>query len=203
MNNWQNWFFGGFMALTLGVILYALWKANIRNKHSERTKKEIARVLRSMAPLREWKVLDEVSVTDRKGQTYTVDHLVAGPFGVLALTDIHRRGGYYGELRDGEWVISTGGEDKVETLRAKVPSPVKNNEGFVAAFRELLTAGQVYNIPVEALCPVTQSQVEVFVTGAQDRIVPAGKLREVLSRQKYQKDNGVEPEKILALLAGK
>ena len=202
MNNWQNLFFGCFMALTLAVILYALWKANIRNKHSERTKKEVARVLRSMAPLREWKVLDEVTVTDRKGKAHTVDHLVVGPFGVLALTDIHRRGGYYGELRDEEWVISTGGEDKVETLRVKVPSPVKNNEGFVAAFRERLTAGKVYNIPVEALCPITQSQVEVFVTGAQDRVVPAGRLRGVLSRQKYQKDNGVDIEKVLSLLTG-
>ena len=43
MNNWQDIFFGCFMALTLAVILYALWKANIRNKHSEKTKKEINR----------------------------------------------------------------------------------------------------------------------------------------------------------------
>ncbi|MCI9508419.1 MAG: NERD domain-containing protein [Angelakisella sp.] len=202
MNNWQDIFFGCFMALTLAVILYALWKANIRNKHSEKTKKEISRTLRSMAPLREWKVLEQVAVTDRKGKNHTVDHLVIGPFGVLALTDIHRRGGYYGELRDEEWVISTGGENQVETLRVKIPSPVKNNEGFVAAFRELLTAGKVYNIPVEALCPITQTQVEVFVTGAQSQVVEPKRLREVLSRQKYQKDNGVDTEKILALLSG-
>ena len=202
MNNWQDIFFGCFMVLTLAVILYALWKANIRNKHSEKTKKEISRTLRSMAPLREWKVLEQVTITDRKGKDHTVDHLVIGPFGVLTLTDIHRRGGYYGELRDEEWVISTGGENQVETLRVKIPSPVKNNEGFVAAFRELLTAGKVYNIPVEALCPITQTQVEVFVTGAQAQVVAPKKLREVLSRQKYQKDNGVDTEKILALLSG-
>lgn len=201
MNN-LDIFFWGMMLLTLLAVVLAIYRTNIRNNFSERTKRDIGKTLRSMAPLREWQVLDDVSVTDRKGRTFTADHLVIGPFGVLAFTDIHRRGGYYGELRDEEWVISTGGEDKVETLRVKVPSPVKNNEGFVAAFRERLTAGKVYNIPVEALCPITQSQVEVFVTGARDQVVPAGRLREVLSRQKYQKDNGVDIEKVLSLLTG-
>lgn len=195
-------FFWGMMILSGLAVMLAIYRANVRNHHSERTKKDIAKTLRSMAPLREWKVLEQVAVTDRKGKDHTVDHLVIGPFGVLALTDIHRRGGYYGELRDEEWVISTGGENQVETLRVKIPSPVKNNEGFVAAFRELLTAGKVYNIPVEALCPITQTQVEVFVTGAQSQVVEPKRLREVLSRQKYQKDNGVDTEKILALLSG-
>ncbi len=122
---------------------------------------------------------------------------------MLALTDLHRRGGYYGELRDEEWVLSTGGEDKVETLRMKVPSPVKNNERFVAAFRALLTRGEVYNVPVEALCPVTQSKIEVYVTGAGATVVERGKLRETLGRQKYQKDNGVDTEKVAALVAKK
>ncbi len=203
MNNWQDLLFGVFLAVALAAILYSLWKTNLRNKHSEKTKGEISRTLRSMAPLREWKVLDNVTVTGRKGQEYTADHLVIGPFGVLVLTDIHRRGGYYGELRDENWVISTGGENKVETYREQVPSPVKNNEGFVAAFRAILTAGEVYNVPVESLCPITQTQIEVFVTRAQGQIVDAGKLREVLSRQKYQQDNGVDIGKIAALLPQK
>lgn len=193
--------FWGILILAAAAAVWAVYNTKRKENRSETTKKAVGRVLRSMAPLREWKVLDGVTLTDKKGEV-TADHLVIGPFGLLALCDIHRQGGYYGELRDEEWVISTGGEDKVETLRVKVPSPVKNNEGFVAAFRERLTAGKVYNIPVEALCPITQSQVEVFVTGAQDQVVPSGKLREVLSRQKYQKDNGVDIEKVLSLLAG-
>ncbi|MCI8654061.1 MAG: NERD domain-containing protein [Angelakisella sp.] len=202
MYNWQDILFGFMIAVALGALLYGLWKNNLSSKHSERTKRGISRTLRSMAPLREWRVLDDVTITDRKGKEHTVDHLVAGPFGVLVFTDLHKRGGYYGELRDGEWVISTGGENQVETHRERIPSPVKNNEAFVAAFRELLTAGKVYNVPVEALCPVTQSQVEVFVTGARDQVVEHKRLREVLSRQRYQKDNKVDPEKLLALLPG-
>ena len=49
---------------------------------------------------------------------------------------------------------------------------------------------------------MTQSQVEVFVTGARDQVVEHKRLREVLSRQRYQKDNKVDPEKLLALLPG-
>lgn len=193
-------FFWGLMVLAALAVVLAFYRNYVKNQHSERTKKDIGKTLRSMAPLREWKVLDDVTITDRKGKEITADHLVIGPFGVLALTDIHRRGGYYGELRDEEWVISTGGENQVETLRMRVPSPVKNNERFVAAFRELLTAGKVYSVPVEALCPVTQSQIQVLVTGTQGLIVENGRLREVLSRQKYQNDNGVDTEKIAALL---
>jgi len=202
LKNWQDIIFWGFLAVAAAAGLYAVWKTNIRNKHSERTKREISRTLRSMAPLREWKVLENVTVAGRGGKEYTADHLVIGPFGVLVLTDIHRRGGYYGELRDEEWVLSTGGEDQVETLRERVPSPVKNNEGFISAFRAILTAGEVYSVPVEGLCPITQSRVEVYVTGAQAQVADSGKLREVLSRQKYQKDNGVDVEKVAALLAG-
>ncbi len=195
-------FFWGMMILSGLAVMLAIYRANVRNHHSQRTKKDIAKTLRSMAPLREWKVLDDVTLTDKKGEV-TADHLVIGPFGVLALTDLHRRGGYYGELRDEEWVLSTGGEDKVETLRMKVPSPVKNNERFVAAFRALLTRGEVYNVLVEALCPVTQSKIEVYVTGAGATVVEKGKLRETLGRQKYQKDNGVDTEKVAALVAKK
>ena len=200
--NEQNFFFWGMMVLTAVAVFLAIYRTHTKKNLSQRTKQDIARTLRSMAPLREWKVMNDVTLTDQKGEV-TVDHLVIGPFGALVLSDIHRQGGYYGELRDQEWVISTGGEDKVETMRMKVPSPVKNNERFVAAFRALLTRGEVYNVPVDALCPVTQSKIEVYVTGAAPMVVGNGRLREVLGRQKYQKDNGVDPEKIAALVAEK
>ena len=100
-------------------------------------------------------------------------------------------------------LVGTGGEAKVETLRVRVPNPIKNNEGFVSALREKLTAAEIYNIQVEALCPITQGQIQVFVTGAASMVVENGKLRETLSRQKYQKDNGVDVAKIAALLEAK
>lgn len=190
------------MAVAAAALCWAVYNTKRKEKRSETTKREVSRALRTMAPLREWKVLDDVTLADKEGEV-TADHLVIGPFGVLVLSDIHRQGGYYGELRDTEWVISTGGEDKVETLRMRVPSPVKNNQRFVAAFRALLTKAEVYNIQVEALCPVTQSRIEVYVTGATEMVVGAGRLREVLSRQKFQKDNGVEIQKIAALLPKK
>ena len=202
MSQIWNVIYWAIMILAAAAICWALYRNHVKNNKSERTKKDISKVLRTMAPLREWKVLDNVTISDKKGEI-TADHLVVGPFGVLVFTDIHRRGGYYGELRDEEWVISTGGENKVETLRVKVPSPVKNNERFVSAFRALLTAGEVYSVPVEAFCPVTQKQAEVFITGAGATVVEHGRLREVLGRAKYQKDNGVQIEKITALLEKK
>lgn len=202
MTLYQNWniIFWSFMAVAAAAVCWAFYNKNRKEKHSETTKKEISRVLRTMAPLREWKVLDGVTLSDKEGEV-TADHLVIGPFGVLVLSDIHRQGGYYGELRDGEWVVSTGGEDRVETLRMKIPNPVKNNQRFVAALRALLTKAEVYNVPVEALCPVTQSNIEVYVTGAGSVVVGAGKLRETLGRQKFQKDNGVDVAKLTALFA--
>ena len=199
----QDIFFWGMMLLTLLAVGLAIYRTSVKNNHSERTRRDIRKTLRSMAPLREWRVLEDVSLTGHKGQVFTADHLVIGPFGVLVLTDIHQRGNYYGELRDAEWVISTGGESKVETLRVRVPNPIKNNEGFVSALREKLTAAEIYNIQVEALCPITQGQIQVFVTGAASMVVENGKLRETLSRQKYQKDNGVDVAKIAALLEAK
>lgn len=187
------------LMLAAALLAWVLYSYFVRAKRSEVTKKSVGKTLRTMAPLREWRVLENVTLADKKGNV-TADHLVIAPYGVLVFTDIHQQGSYYGELRDEQWLISTGGENQVETLRVKVPSPVRNNERFVAALRARLTAGEVYNVPVEALCPVTQSKAEVFVTGANALVVPAGRLREVLSRQKYQKDNGVDTGKIAALL---
>ena len=50
---------------------------------------------------------------------------------------------------------------------------------------------------------MTQSKIEVYVTGAGATVVERGKLRETLGRQKYQKDNGVDTEKVAALVAKK
>lgn len=200
---YQNWniIFWASLAVAAAALCWAVYNTRRKEKRSETTKKEISRVLRTMAPLREWKVLDGVTLSDKEGQV-TADHLVIGPFGVLALTDIHRQGGYYGDLRDAEWVISTGGEDKPETLRMRVPSPVKNNQRFVAALRTVLTKAEVYNIQVDALCPVTQTRIEVYVTGANNLVVGVGKLRETLNRQKFQKDNGVDIDQLAALFVG-
>lgn len=198
----QDWNIILWAVMAAAVVGWTIHTVRRKEKRSETTKKEISRVLRRMAPLREWKVLDNVTLSDKKGEV-TADHLVIGPFGVAVFSDIHHQGGYYGELRDEEWVISTGGEDKVETFRMKVQSPVKNNQRFVAALRTVLTKAEIYNVPVEALCPVTQTKIEIYVTGAGEMVAGAGKLRETLSRGKYQKDNGVDVAKIAALLAKK
>lgn len=200
--NLNDIFFWGFLLMAVLAIVCALYRNHIKTQRSERTTRDVAQTLRSMALLREWKVLDGVTLSDKKGDI-TVDHVVVGPFGVLVLTDIHRQGGYYGELRDEQWVLSTGGENKVETVREKVPSPTRNNERFVAALRALLTSAGVYNVPVDALCPITQKEAEVFVTGASGLTVEPGRLRDRLNRPKYQKDNGVDTEKIAALLGKK
>lgn len=199
MNQFANTVLTISLMLAAALLAWVCCSYFIRTRRSESTRKSIGKTLRTMAPLREWRILDNVTLGDKKGEV-TADHLVIGPFGVLVLTDLHRQGNYYGELRDEEWVISTGGENQVETLRVRVPSPVKNNERFVAALRARLTAGEIYNIQVDALCPLTQPKIEVYVTGAGALTVPAGRLREVLGRQKYQKDNGVDTGRIADLL---
>lgn len=93
----QDIFFWGMMLLTLLAVGLAIYRTSVKNNHSERTRRDIRKTLRSMAPLREWRVLEDVSLTGHKGQVFTTDHLVIGPFGVLVLTDIHQRGNYYGE----------------------------------------------------------------------------------------------------------
>lgn len=202
MNPTDTILYWSLMALAVLAAAWAIYRNYILKKKSQRTCKGISRVLRSMAPLREWKVLDDVTLSDKKGQV-TADHLVIGPFGVLVLTDIHHAGGHYGDLRDEEWVVSTAGEDKPETMRIRVENPVRRGERFVAAFRAILTAGEIYNVQVDALCPVTQKKAEVYVTGAAPVTVDYGHLREALSRERYQKDNHVDVAKVAALVEEK
>ena len=202
MDQYSGIFYWTLIGIGMILAVWAYRRSRSLEKKSEVTRKGISRALRSMAPLREWKVLDGVTLADKKGEV-TADHLVIGPFGVLVLTDIHRPGGHYGELKDEEWVLSTGGEDKPETMRARVENPVRRGERFVAAFRALLTAAEIYNVPVELLCPITQKKAEVYVTGASALTVDCGRLRETLSREKFQKDNGVDVGRIAALVEEK
>ena len=190
------------IAMGIVVLIWGVSRSRGLRVKSQGTRKGISRTLRSMGRLRDWKVMDDITLADRQGAV-TADHLVAGPFGVLVLMDIHRPGGHYGDLKDEGWVFSTGGEDRPETLREKEPNPVRQGERFVAALRALLTGAEIYNVPVELLCPLTQKTVEVYVTGASALTVDHGRLREALGKEKFQKDCGVDPGKIAALVEEK
>ena len=93
MDQYSGIFYWTLIGIGMILAVWAYRRSRSLEKKSEATRKGISRVLRSMAPLREWKVLDGVTLADKKGEV-TADHLVIGPFGALVLTDIHRPGGH-------------------------------------------------------------------------------------------------------------
>lgn len=190
----------GVMAICVTVLAFVLIRAYVTYFKSGMTKGKVHRALAKLGALRGWKVLRDVTISAADGPV-RVDHAVVGPWGVLLFNDLHGRGCYFGKLEEQSWARTDGEEEKA-TNRTLVPNPGKECEKAVAALRQIFAREKVYNMQVEWFVPVTGKQVKSFISGGRDVVVTVRELRGILSRSKYEKDNGVDIQKITALLQG-
>lgn len=190
-------FYWAVLAACVLVLAFVLIRAYISYFKSDMTKGKVHRALKKLGALRSWKVLRDVTVS-AGGESARVDHAVVGPWGVLLFCDIHARGCYFGKMEEQNWARTDGEEEKA-TGRVLVPNPGKECEKAVAILRRLFAENKIYNMQVEWFLPATGKQVKSYISGSQDVVVTLPELREVLSRGKYDKDNGVDIQKIAAL----
>lgn len=175
------------------VYLLRLWYFTHK---SEATRRFVTKVFRRHGALREWRVLDNVTV-GKGDAAVMVDHLVAGPFGVIIACDLHQKGNVYGEMDAENWIL-TDGEDGREKKRETIPSPYYRVRCAEQQLRTMLAANKIYNVPVEVVVPKTMKQYS-YITGSDEYLLSRSDLKNRLQRSKYDKDNGIDIQKITAM----
>lgn len=175
------------------MLLYYLNKWRI-NRHSELTKKYATKVLRRHGALLGWQVLENVPLGD---DGTVADQIAIGPFGMIVACDLHQNGKVYGGLDDPQWVLARGKEEET-AVKSRIDNPYLAVRRCEERVRQTLASNKVYNVPVEVIIPKTQKQVS-FVTGSAQHMVTLRELRSMLTKSRYEKDNGVNPQQIAGL----
>ncbi len=186
-----------FIYIAIGVVLVAIltilgyrWYLK-RNTHL--TKKRVTNIFRAKGRYRNFVVMTDVDF----GDGIIADQVVVAPFGVMIACDLHQNGKIYGDLNSEEW-IDAKGEDGAEK-KVRFASPLYKLEQSQIIFRKKLAQAKIYSVPVETILVKTQDQ-KCYITGLSEKMYSLGKLRELLSSSKYEKDNKVNVQGIVDML---
>ncbi|WP_312643493.1 nuclease-related domain-containing protein [Hydrogenoanaerobacterium sp.] len=176
-------------AIALVVVL--LWK---RRTSVAGQYRRVTGTLKKFASIRSYKVLQDITLDCGK-ETVHIDHILVGFFGLLFVNTQVENADYYGEEREEYWSVV---KDDVKT---RIKNPL--NEGIAAmdAARKIFAKNNVYNIQMEQVVVFTSAfKKNVLYVKDTLPIVNVRKLGSLLSKTRFEKDNGVDVEQLVKLL---
>ena len=148
----------------------------------------------SFARLRNYKVLDNVTLSDGK-RTGQIDHILIGFFGILFVKTFHDPGAYYGDSRGETWAFTAN------DYKANFPNPVLQAEEVIDIARKVFSEHGVYNIPMEPLVVLAGRRSSIELYASKDTpALTIKKLGEYLRQPKFEKDNDMDVPKLLQLI---
>ena len=185
-----------FLLLAPTLILSWYYFSRVRDKKPAYYHKNAEKQLRRMASIRKQKVLRDVTVSVGN-KTGAFSHLLVGPFGVLVVTVLDKRGVYYGDAKSKTWYLDNG-KNKQE-----IPNLYLQTQKSIEVLRELFSKNEIYKVPVEHIMVFDSyaKKSNCFI-GNEIKRFRLNQLRSYLEREEFEKDNGVDEEKIAALLSG-
>ena len=183
-----------FLMITAVLGAAAAWiylSRNYLGAAGKNARRDTARTLKSFALLRRFRVLSGIKLSGATG----IENLLVGHFGVLLIKTMGRRGEFYGTMDGENWQIVLGGNKTV------VPNPFRDLEKQEAALRAVFAQNNIYRVPVERLVVLSNRSPKtlLYITNAGEILMP-GKLGAHLGKTKYEKDAGVDVEKVAAAL---
>lgn len=154
--------------------------------------RKVGSTLKKFATFHEAKVLSDLTL-EKQGKEYHIDFLLIGYFGMLAVKVCDLKGDIYGEEKSTSWSLHF--KDEIN----KVENACEASLAELDAIRYRLSKHQVFNIPMEYVVVFTQKKTVVNVAGVEQLITPK-ELSKYIDRSKYLKDNGVDVDKVVAIL---
>lgn len=165
--------------------------------------RRVGNALRRYARPRRYRVLDNVTFETKKGPQ-TVDHILVGYFGLLFVGDLLLDGDYYGALSDEKWIVNkTNRQDDSTTRVGSVENPLISTRACMEAAIDRLARGGVYNLPMEAVAVKAFKKGDFLITGSKDCVFHLRGLNGYFLRSWFEKDTGLDVEKVCALLSQK
>lgn len=186
------------LGLVLAVSVVYLWvylSANVLNPSGKNAYRATTRLLSRYAGIRRFKVLQNVTLSI-DGKTAVVENMLIGFFGILIVHTCGARGEYYGTVDGDSWIITD------DTKRTSIKNPLKEQQKAMALMRQVLAGNKLYNIPIENVVALTSraKKTGLFITNTGQILMP-GKLGGYLGKTKFDKDIGLDVEKIAAVFS--
>ena len=192
----NNVMMGYYISLALLLILAGVMIAMLfyKKKHSEITKKTATKAFKRSGVLKGFKSLCDVDF----GDGVVADQVIVGPFGVILACDLHQNGKIYGDLEGKEWIVAVGEDGKA--TKTRIASPLHMVRQCEKELRKKLAIAKIYSVPIETMVVKTQKQA-CYITASAGHMYSIKEVKEQLARVKYEKNNNVNVDVIIELLA--
>lgn len=194
VTTWALFIIMGAVLLTPSVVLTLYYFSRVRKKKPSYYGKKVSSILRRYGVIRRFKVVDRLQLDNGK-EIVVVPHLLIGYFGMLLVSTLDRRGSYFGDAKSASWIYDDS------KFKESIPNPFQENQKAILQIRNLLSKGKVYNVPIQQLIvyDAYAKKSSCFV-GSDIPILRINKLKGYLQKAEFDKDNGLDIEKIHSLL---
>lgn len=178
------------------IVLTWYYLTRIRDKKPAYYGRQVQKLLKRTASVRHHKVMEHVEIQSG-GKSAVLPHLMIGPFGVLVVTTLDQRGSYFGEAKSKNWIHDDG------KARREIPNPYLRTQKAIEVMRDLFSRNAIYSVPVEHIIVFDSypKKTGCFL-GNDITAMRLSQLKDYLYKDKFEKDNGVDEEKIFQLLSG-
>lgn len=182
--------------IVLGALGYG-WhylSQNVLNPSGKGAVRRTTGTLSKYAAIRRFKVLSDVTLT-ADGKTAHVENILIGFFGILLVHTCGARGEYYGTVDGEDWIITRDG------TRATIPNPLREQQKAMAIMRTLFSKNKLYNLPIENVVYLSSKgkKTGLFITHSGQILLP-GKLAGYLGKTKFDKDTGLDVQRVAEAL---
>ncbi len=185
---------GAVMVVIIAVIVILMMKNRKKGKKAY-VNPDVLHVLKKHVRLRDAKFFNNVAFSDGE-KTITVDHVLIGIFGVMLIDAREERGEIYGEEKDKTWTHKAG-ERKIS-----FQNPLRVLEEAEQLLRKRLAANNIYGVPIERRVVFTVDSAKALGIYVPENL-PYSRLKgfkALLQKKRYDTDNGVDVEKIAAIV---
>ena len=155
--------------------------------------KDVKKILKGYAISRRYKVLNDVTLTF-KGKSAHVDCMMVGYFGILFVNTLDLKGAeLFGGEHEDKWALLYKNE------KSHVDNLYKKTVMFNSFLRDVFSAEKIYSIPFEnAVCIKCKDDVkQINANVSAMNILTPKQLKKYIRRVKFEKDLGVDVEKIV------
>ncbi len=187
------WYF--YLILALGIIAAGVAALIIRDailrSRGRYVHAKVTARLNRYARLRRYRVLTDVTVPYKDGEK-NISHLLVGIFGIL-IVDAHEFSGeLYGTAEDKKWtyIPKKGARQQPDSLSLDLQAKAD-------AVRTLLAANKVYRLAIDSVNVVQNAEKGLVLYVPQSLpVIRLKRLSAMLGKSKYDKDEGVDIEKV-------
>ena len=186
------------VVVVAAVIVAWYLQKTIRFSKGNYGKSAVKSALHRYALTHNYKVLENVQM-QLDGQTQTIDYVLVGFFGLLFVSALQGKGDFYGDFKEPRWTF-VDDEKKV-----RFDNPVLEMDKKLEIFRRLMAQKKVYNIKVDSAVVIssTKSDIPMYLSHVRDEniVMSLKEFKKFLGAEKFEKDNGLDVEKICDVLS--